>query len=393
MCGWVYVSTVTLSPNSYLFYSAQGSNVNALRVYYDSGTAGPGVWIYAENQAATQYFATVTANTWQHLGMTYDGVNTVRTYHNGVLTGTKTYTLTANPHDVFFTGCLDATTVLENAQLKYWAGYRLSDAEMAAEMGWKGVATARANLLAHWQLENAAPLVDSSGAGNILFGTAATGLQSEPTQPIGVTTLTTPSAFIEGAVQANRGAAVLTTSTRLVEGGASDGMRNGTATLLSATVLQLAGNTLKPQAVTLTTSSRVLGTGTSIKNASTALVTGTQLLPITVTAIKNGAVTLSTTTRLQAAGLIPVFGASALTTSSRLLLSAAKKLNASAQLSTGTTLALVVKMSVAGAVRLESASRISAYSTISQSAPVWFADEPRVTFAAHSQWTSNPSVS
>lgn len=389
MCGWAYVVSGSNPIDADVCYT-QGSGQTSIGLYWDTSGGSPGIlW---RSAGAADYFELLSLSTWVHVGTTYDGT-TLRHYRNGALVSSIAATLSTTLHDYVDVGVFDATAVIELAQVKYWAGYKLTTAEMLAEKGYKAPVAGQGFVRGHWQLENAAPLVDSSGNANTLAGLSGTGLQTEPDQPVGVTTLRSPSTLLPAGVQANRGAAVLTTSTKFLEGGVSSGMRNALSTLTSGTSVLAGGGVKRDGALVLTTASTLAVTGTSRLNASTTLVSGTQLVPIVGATVINGAVVLTTTTHLQVSGLIPKFGSVALTSGTHLQLAAAKKLNASTAFSTSTHLASVVQMAVGGAAQLRTASQISAYASISSVAPIWFADEPRATFTTHTPWTSNPSVS
>lgn len=390
VCGWLYLVSGANPIDSDVCYTQDGNGSETrLSVFWDI-TDAPAVWWHTPSSDYTEF---ITAGVWIHLGMTYDGANTVKAYRNGSVVSTITATIASNVQNFLDIGAFDGSTVLEVAQVKYWVGYQLTSAEMLAEKGYKAPVAGRSFVRGHWQLETSTLGADSSGNGIDLVGTSSAGLQFEPDQPVGITTLRSPSTIVAGANTLKQLASTLTSASTFVAGGASNGTRNGAATLTSGSQVLPAGTQVLGVSVVLSSASAITPAANTQKQLAAVLSSGTSLLPITVTAVKNGAVTLTTATQIQGLGLVPKFGAVVLTSATHLQLAAAQKLNAAAQLSTSTVLSGVVNMLVSGSARLDSASQISAYAAISSVAPVWFSDEPRIEYTVHTPWTSNLSDS
>lgn len=168
VCGWIY-NVSNAGGDGELFFASQSANPGvsrAIRLGYASGPmlrwrSGDGLNLLNESDA-------VVTGDWSFMALTYDGA-IARAYLDSVEITSQAMSMSGS-YDSVTIGALSGTSTVELAQVKVWQGIALSPAQLATEQLYWRPQSAPSKVYAWWQLEAAAPTLDSSGNSRTLSG-------------------------------------------------------------------------------------------------------------------------------------------------------------------------------------------------------------------------------
>lgn len=240
VCGWLYVVSSAPGSDGDLFEvepSANPGTARAIRLGYNNNGSAPTVRFRVGN-GTDQLNATPTIapGDWNHLALTFDG-DDARAYIDGQEVAAAVILGMSGSYDTVRIGSFTSGAVVELAQVKVWQGVALTQQQIATEMLYWRPQTAPANLYAWWQLDAAAPTLDSSGHSRTLSGPGtANGSFTPPGQldPVnqnvaavggtlsnGVAVIRTKLRVSAAGATVSNGSAWLSTSVPTIGGGAS----------------------------------------------------------------------------------------------------------------------------------------------------------------------------
>jgi hypothetical protein len=169
VCGWIY-NVSNSGGDGDLFFASQSANPGvsrAIRIGYASGPAlrwrsGDGVNLLNETDE-------VVNGDWSFMSLTYNG-SVARAYLDGIEIASKAMLMSGSNDSVSIGALALGASTVELAQVKVWQGIALTPAQLQQEMLYWRPQTAVAKVYAWWQLEAAAPTLDSSGNLHTLSG-------------------------------------------------------------------------------------------------------------------------------------------------------------------------------------------------------------------------------
>lgn len=185
VCGWIYIVSSSGGDGD-LFYaepSATPGSTYAIRLGYSHNGGAPTLRFRA-GDGTNQLNDTevVAAGDWNHMCLTYDGA-VARAYLDGNEVASQALSMAGSYNVVDIGDFAFGTSVVELAQIKVWQGTALTPAQLALEQLYWRPQTAPANVYAWWQLDAAAPTLDSSGHSRTLSGPGSSnGLFTPPGQ-------------------------------------------------------------------------------------------------------------------------------------------------------------------------------------------------------------------
>jgi hypothetical protein len=215
VCGWLYMVANSAGGGD-LFYShptATPGSANAILLGYAHNGTNPTLrWRTGNGTIGLNHTAVGVTGQWYHLALVYSA-GTVIAYLDGAQVDTQSVTMSAT-HDYAELGEFNTATS-ELAQIKVWEGHALTLGELAAEIAYWTPQTAPGDVYAWWQLEAAAPTLDSSGNSHTLSGP---GSANGSFTPPGQFAPTNPSVAAVGSAVSN-GVAVVRQRLRIQASG------------------------------------------------------------------------------------------------------------------------------------------------------------------------------
>jgi len=168
VCGWIY-NVSNAGGDGDLFFASQSANPGVSRAIRIGYSAGPMLrWRSGDGSNLLNESDAVVTGDWSFMSLTYDGA-IARAYLDGNEITSKAMAMSGS-YDTVTIGALSGTSTVELAQVKVWQGVALSPAQLATEQLYWRPQNAPSNVYAWWQLEAAAPTLDSSGNLHTLSG-------------------------------------------------------------------------------------------------------------------------------------------------------------------------------------------------------------------------------
>lgn len=168
-CGWIY-SVSNSGGDGDLFFASQSANPGVSRAIRLGYAAGPVLrWRSGDGTNLLNETGEVANGVWNFMALTYDGA-VARAYINGGLLREQAMAMSGSYDSIAIGDLAFGSSVVEIAQIKVWQGIALSPAQLALEQLFWRPQNAPSKLYAWWQLEAAAPTLDSSGNSRTLSG-------------------------------------------------------------------------------------------------------------------------------------------------------------------------------------------------------------------------------
>lgn len=168
VCGWIY-NVSNSGGDGELFFATQSANPGVSRAIRLGYASGPALrWRSGDGTNQLNETDAVVPGDWSFMAVTYDGT-VARAYLDGSELASQTMAMSGSYDSVSLGASLGISTV-ELAQVKVWQGVALTPAQLALEQLYWRPQNAPSKLYAWWQLEAAAPTLDSSGNSRTLSG-------------------------------------------------------------------------------------------------------------------------------------------------------------------------------------------------------------------------------
>lgn len=182
-CGWLYLIASSDGDLFSVQPSATPGSAYAIRLGYAHNGLNPTLrWRAGDGTSQLNHTEEIAIGEWHHLALTYDGT-TARAYMDGALVDSQAMSMSGSYDSVDIGDFAFGSSTVELAQIKVWEGHALTVGELADEMAYWTPQSSPADLYAWWQLENAAPTLDSSGNARTLSGPGSSnGVNTPPGQ-------------------------------------------------------------------------------------------------------------------------------------------------------------------------------------------------------------------
>lgn len=169
VCGWIY-NVSNSGGDGDLFFAGQSANPGVSRAIRLGYAAGPVLrWRSGDGVNLLNETDPVVNGDWSFMALTYDGA-VARAYLDGNLLREQAMAMSGSYDTVTIGDLAFGTSVVELAQVKVWQGVALTPQQLALEQLFWRPQNAPSKLYAWWQLEAAAPTLDSSGNLRTLSG-------------------------------------------------------------------------------------------------------------------------------------------------------------------------------------------------------------------------------